>query len=219
LAWLPENERNYWEKRLAETAADEQSITFLALTLDEEGQPIPIANTDVATWLFLENLTEEIVQGASQSEEILKQLQICVVPYPVGLFMQGVGQVATNDAYASSEVWEMYERDPYHSPRTIWGREINLLLLGLNRQIQAAYDAEGKLRDANLDSYVRELNTILNKTLTAIEASGLKYNELWSYRIEDGQLRPARYATTTDIQLWNLTNLAVEFLLEKEKER
>ncbi|MCH7677020.1 hypothetical protein IH879_19025, partial [candidate division KSB1 bacterium] len=40
----------------------------------------------------------------------------------------------------------------------------------------------------------------------------------WSYRIEGGKLLPVRYATTTDIQLWNLTDLAVQFLLERLKD-
>jgi hypothetical protein len=112
-------------------------------------------------------------------------------------------------------VWENFKRDIYHSPLTIWGREVNLLLLGLTRQILAAYNVDGHIRDARLNTYVRDLRVILNKTLVAVDSSKLKHNELWSYRIEGETLFPARYTTTTDIQLWNLTELAVQYLLER----
>ena len=48
-----------------------------------------------------------------------------------------------------------------------------------------------------------------------MHASGLEHNELWSYRIEGGRLRPTRYGTTSDIQLWSGTNLAVQFALAR----
>jgi hypothetical protein len=60
---------------------------------------------------------------------------------------------------------------------------------------------------------VRSLKETLTQTVDAVEASGLKHNELWSYRIEGGRLLPVRYATSTDIQLWNVTDLAVQFAL------
>ena len=49
----------------------------------------------------------------------------------------------------------------------------------------------------------------------AADASGLGHFELWSYRIEDGRLLPVRYGSSTDVQLWNLTDLAVQFVLER----
>jgi hypothetical protein len=55
---------------------------------------------------------------------------------------------------------------------------------------------------------------VLTRTIDAVETSGLKHNELWSYRIEGGRLLPIRYGASTDIQLWNVTDLAVQFALE-----
>jgi hypothetical protein len=187
----------------------------LAISLDAKGQPIPVANTDVGTWLFLENATEKILRGEIKPEEVIKRLKVFVTPYPVGLFLEGVGVTVSNDAYASSEVWESFNRDLYHSPRVIWGREVNLLFLGLARQIHAAYDSTGRLKDANLNSYVRELRAILDKTFTAVEASGLNHSELWSYRIEAESFAVA-LCRSTDIQLWNLTDLAVQYALTPE---
>jgi hypothetical protein len=64
-------------------------------------------------------------------------------------------------------------------------------------------------------SYVESLRRALEANAAAVEASGLSHNELWSYRIEDGALRPIRYGTSSDIQLWNVTDLAVGFLLDR----
>ena len=217
LDWLSTEERAYWETVIARGDAGKQDIEFLGISLDEKGQPIPVVHTDVATWLFLNNFTEEILRGEMKPEDVLGRLKMFVVPYPVGLFLEGIGPAVANDVYASLGVWENFKRDLYHSPRVIWGREVNLLFLGLAKQILAAYDAEGRIKDANLGPYVQELRAILEKTLVAVEASGLKHNELWSYRIERERLVPARYATTTDIQLWNLTDLAVQFMLERLK--
>ena len=215
LDWLSGQERTYWENIFAKSAVEQDGIEFLALSLDENGQPIPVVNTDLATWLFLEDLTDKILEDKVKPEEVIKRLRIFVVPYPVGLFFEGVGPAVANDVYASSGVWENFQRDIYHSPQVVWGREVNLLFLGLAKQILAAYDSEGRIKDAILDSYVQELRAILNKTLTAVESSGLKHNELWSYRIVNKNLLPARYPTTSDIQLWNLADLAVQYLLER----
>ncbi|MFQ5651254.1 MAG: hypothetical protein ACE5IY_15050 [bacterium] len=215
LASLPDEERIYWEKMISTTKIGQQDIDFLAISLDAEGQPIPVANTDYSTWLFLADFTNEILAGNLAPEEVLKWLRIFLIPYPVGLYVEGVGPVAASDTYASSEVRESYRRDPYHSPRTIWGREVNLLLLGLARQIAAAFDSHGRIKNARLEPYVQELQAVLEKTTAAVESSGLEHNELWTYRIADRKLRAARYATSSDIQLWNLTDLAVQYLLEE----
>src|SRR6185312_15527950 len=57
LAWLPAEERAYWNTVLARTDAGRDSLVFLALSLDSAGTPIPIVNTDPATDLFLGDFT------------------------------------------------------------------------------------------------------------------------------------------------------------------
>jgi hypothetical protein len=192
LAWLPAQERSYWRKVMGEHGPLRDSLSFLALSLDGSGKPIPVVNTDPATGLFL--------GGSSKSDSLLLALAPFVQPYPVGLFVEGLGPLVANDAYASRHVWERFKADAYHSPRVVWGREVNLLLLGL----------------ANLtDSFDPVVRVALDRTLRAVEASGLGYNELWSYRIEEDRLLPIRYGTSSDVQLWNTTDLAVEFVLAR----
>jgi hypothetical protein len=62
---------------------------------------------------------------------------------------------------------------------------------------------------------VRTLDEALRRVTAAVRASGLAHNELWSYRVDAGRLLPSRYGTSTDVQLWNTTDLAVQFVLSR----
>ncbi|HEY4644145.1 MAG TPA: hypothetical protein VIH68_05445, partial [Bacteroidota bacterium] len=212
LRWLSLKERSFWEGVLARNEAAKQNLKYLALSLDEDGNPIPVVNTDPATLLFLEDFTGRILNGHVKAEQVLDLVRPFLLPYPVGLFVEGLGPLVSNDAYASETVWENFAKDPYHSPRTVWGREVNLLLLGLAKQLSACYDATGQLRNAGLESYAAQLRRAFDDVVRAVTASGLKHNELWSYRIEEGTLFPVRYGSSSDVQLWNVTDLAVQYL-------
>ena len=184
LASLPDLERAHWDSVLARSGFFERSgdtLRFYAISLDSMGRPIPVMNTDQAMLSFTP-------QGLGSAEPFL-------LPYPIGLFVDGLGPVIANDAYAPPAVWQMFERDLYHSPRVVWGREVNILLTALARRGDAARSA----RDSILD---------------AVERSGLRHAELWSYRIDGTGLHPIRYGSSGDVQLWSLTDLAVQFLLD-----
>lgn len=217
LADLPAGARVYWRRRLEETGAADRPLAFLAVALDGAGLPIPVANTDPATDLFLTDHTDAVLRGMEEPRAVVEMLDVFARPYPVGLFVEGLGPLVANDAYADSTVRRRFREDAYHSPRVVWGREVNLLFIGLARQIGAAYDQSGRPRDGSADTraYVDALRRTLAAGRDAVEASGLRHNELWSYRIEGDTLRPVRYGTSSDIQLWNVTDLAVRFLLDR----
>ena len=88
-------------------------------------------------------------------------------------------------------------------------------------QIEGAADSNGRARNtaANVNGevsfYVDQLKGALMRTYLAVEESGLKHNELWSYEISGGVLKPIRYGASTDVQLWNVTDLAVQFVLKR----
>ena len=212
LQWLPADERAYWQGVLAATSADRQPFEFVAISLDSAGRPIPVVNTDPATWLFLRDGRDTTSTAIAA---VTRDVRAIMRPYPVGLFVDRLGPVVANDAYASTSVWEAFRRDTYHSPRVVWGREVNLLLLGLANQISGATDAAGRPRDPALTAYVTEMRDALRRANASVEASGLKHNELWSYEISGGTLRPIRYGASTDVQLWNVTDLAVQFVLSR----
>jgi hypothetical protein len=212
LQWLPADERAYWQGVLASTSADRQPFEFVAISLDSAGRPIPVVNTDPATWLFLRDGRDTTSPAIAA---VTRDVRAIMRPYPVGLFVDRLGPLVANDAYASTSVWEVFRGDTYHSPRVVWGREVNLLLLGLANQISGATDAAGRPRDPALTAYVTEMRDALRRANASVEASGLKHNELWSYEISGGTLRPIRYGASTDVQLWNVTDLAVQFVLSR----
>jgi len=213
LASLPENERRYWRGALSASNAARDSVTFLALSLDASGVPIPVMNTDPATALFLIDLSGRTMTPVSV--EPFRNVDPFVRQYPAGLFVESLGPLVANDAYATPEVWSAFENDRYHSPRVVWGREVNLITLGLAHQLAAAVDEQGRPRDPALAPYVTRLAAALRRTQRAVDASGLRHFELWSYRIESDRLLPTRYGTSSDVQLWNTTSLAVQWALSK----
>jgi hypothetical protein len=204
LAWLPAAERAYWQRVLDSTPSAKSALTFLAISLDSAGRPIPVVNTDPATGLLLRDATDVSPDAIA---DVRRDVAAIMRDYPVGLFVDRLGPLVANDAYAPPSVWEAFRRDTYHSPRVVWGREVNLVLLGLANQINGG-------RSSADPGYLDEMRAALMRTNTAVEASGLKHNELWSYEIQDGVLRPIRYGASTDVQLWNVTDLAVQFVLK-----
>jgi hypothetical protein len=197
LSWLPQGEGDFWRQALRGETAPRDSLRFLALSLDGDGQPIPIVNTDPAMLLLLGPLSLERTRALV--DPIMRS-------YPWGLFVDGLGPLTSNDTYAPQEVWEAFRRDAYHSPTVVWGRDVNILLAGLALQV----------RDAAPGADVSPLRAALRRTLDAAEQSGLRYAELWSYRVEAGRLVPTRYGISSDVQLWSLTDLVVQYLLSQE---
>jgi hypothetical protein len=184
---LAPDEANYWSAIVARSGIPSDTLRFPAVSLDSAGNPIPVMTTDPAMWLLLQR------QDSAREAELLRPF---LLPYPVGLFIDGVGLAVANDAYAPPAVWTMFEKDLYHSPRVVWGREVNVLLAALAT----------RNRPGAIDS-VR----------TAVARSGLQYAELWSYKFEGGALRPVRYGSSSDVQLWTLTDLAVQYLLNSRR--
>ena len=214
---MPPAERNYWTRLVASTKADQDSLVFLAIALDGAGRPIGVANTDPATGLFLGEIGGgSSVAGSAVADDVLRDVRLFVRPYPVGLLIAEVGPVVANDAYAPPSVWQAFVRDPYHGPRVVWGREVNLFLLGVSGRVAAASPIGGAptSSDAARSAYVGELRTAMQRVRSAVEASGF-HSELWSYEVSNGRVVPARYGTSADVQLWSTTDLVVQFTLSR----
>jgi hypothetical protein len=187
LASLPSDEQAYWDTVLARHGLPGDTLRFPAIALDSAGRPIPVMSTDPGMWLLL------VHQDSTRENELLRPF---LLPYPAGLFIDGVGLAVANDAYATPAVWEMFANDLYHSPRVVWGREINILLASL----------AARHRQAAIDS-----------VQSAVARSGLQYAELWSYKFDGGSIRAVRYGSSSDVQLWTLTDLAVQYLLNASR--
>jgi hypothetical protein len=210
---LPAVEQSYWDGVLAAVAPVRQTDTlrFLAVSLDSGGRPIPIVNTDPAMRLLIVRLN-----GA----EVRAQVEPMLRPYPIGLFVDGLGPVTANDAYAPAEIRDAFRQDAYHSPTVVWGRDVNELLAGLALQLQSYGAGQSPLAHGERGSGGEAeawLTDALHRINDAVDRSGLRHAELWSYAIENGQLVPQRYGSSSDVQLWSLTDLAVQFLLNQPR--
>jgi hypothetical protein len=145
---------------------------------------------------------------AAAVQTLLRDVRLFARAYPVGLLVDGVGPVVANDAYAPPSVWRAFERDQYHGPRVVWGREVNLFLLGVASRL--ASDAAAPA----LVPHLAELRASLERVRSAVQASGFR-SELWSYEVRDGRVVPVRYGTGSDVQLWSTSDLAVQFALSR----
>ncbi|HEX4632872.1 MAG TPA: alpha,alpha-trehalase TreF, partial [Gemmatimonadales bacterium] len=197
LSVLPDSVRKYWIGVLGRTPLPD-TLPFLALSLDSTGQPIAVLNTDPAMALLVDRVPPRAARALA--EPLLR-------PYPVGLFVRDLGPLTANDANAAPEVWQGFAGDAYHSPTVVWGRDVNLLVAGLAQSILDADSTD----QSDIDSLRREIDTVRG----AVERSGMGYNELWSYRIAGDSLHPERYGVSSDVQLWTLTDIAVQYLLDK----
>ena len=209
LASMSDVERSHWTRVLGSTGADTAGVEFLALALDAEGNPIAVANTDPGTGLFLGPSRRLPVSPAGVQDATLRDVRLFERAYPVGLFIDRVGPVVANDAYAPPAVWPVFERDRYHGPRVVWGREVNLFLLGVAGRIASA--ARTGISD---DSYIGELRAAIDRVMEAVRSSGFR-SELWSYDFQNGVPVPVRYGTGSDVQLWSTTDLAVQYALSR----
>ena len=206
IAIMPATEQAWWTPRMT----DIDSLTFLAVALEANGAPIGVANTDVATRLFLGDGDGPVTSpSADQVARARRDAALFVRPYPSGLFVDRIGPVVANDAYSSPTVWDAFLKDPYHGPRVVWGREVNLFLLGLAGRISRAEQTGGVAA-----AVTNEFRDALSKVRTAVEQSGF-HTELWSYDFERGQLGAVRYGSGADIQLWSTTDLAVQYTLSR----
>jgi hypothetical protein len=187
------------------------SLTFLAVALDSAGAPVARGQHRPGHAALPRRGRAGAGAGAAPGDAaadsaLLRDVRLFARAYPAGLLVARVGPAVSNDAYAAPAVWREFDRDPYHGPKVVWGREVNLFLLGVADRIAAA--------GAGRAAYVRELRDAFDRVGAAAEAAGFK-SELWSYEVRDGAARAVRYGSGNDVQLWTTTDLAVQFARSK----
>ena len=105
-------------------AMGERPLAFHALSLDEQGRPIPILHSDEGFRLLL----TEPPSGA----ELERCIEAIMRPFPAGL-VTDAGVVVANPALASPEVRKEFSRYAYHGT-VIWSWQQALLAVGIERQ-------------------------------------------------------------------------------------
>jgi hypothetical protein len=148
------------------------ALSFHALSLDENGRPVPILHSDEGFRLLL-------------SEPPVAELERCVVaimrPFPAGL-VTDVGLLVANPAPADAELEREFTRFAYHGT-VVWSWQQALLAAGFERQ----------LRRGDLPASTRAMLSSARAQLWAVIERGkaLRTSELWSwsYTAGSGQFR------------------------------
>lgn len=152
------------------SALDQQPLRFHALSLDAQGRPVPILNSDEGFRLLL-SLPDE--------GELARSVDAIMRPFPAGL-MTDAGLVVANPAPAGPELELEFTRYAYHGT-VVWSWQQALLAAGLDRQLARA-DLGPAMR-AQLTRARAELWRVIDQT------RALRTSELWSWSYAEGRYR------------------------------
>ncbi len=173
------------------------AVRFHALSLDVNGAPVPIMNSDEGFALLF---------GEPDAEHLRRDAASLLKPFPAGL-MTEVGMLVADPVYAATDVQERFSRNAYHGV-VVWSWQQALFAAGLQRQLSRS-DLAPAVR-ANLLKAQQLL-------WQAIDASrSMNNSELWSWSFGDGHYRIAAFGAagadadeSNAAQLWSTVYLAV----------
>jgi hypothetical protein len=167
-------------------------LSFPALSLNAQGKPIPVMNSDPVFELFL---------GRPSDKEIKKLLPIFTLPYPIGLKTQ-VGLLVSNPAYTlNPKDWKNLNYNAYQGT-VIWVWAQEMLRLGLLKQ------EKREVSNPPLISELKAENRFYAHTEK--ELGPLLLSELYTWQVKNKKMNPVPYGvlkgsqTEADaIQLWS----------------
>jgi hypothetical protein len=179
-------------------------ITYRAVSLDANGDPVPVMNTDDGFVMLFNKPSDAFLQEAAGR---------IIRPFPAGLRTE-VGLVVANTAYDvfNSNLQKTFTRGDYHGT-VIWSWQQAMLAAGLERQLKRT-DLQ-----AETSAQLRSAQTELWKVIQA--ASGLHTGELWSWKAQNGKsvydsfadaaVAEKRFVDESNAaQLWSTVYLAVQ---------
>ncbi len=179
------------------TALGDADLTYHALSLDADGRPVPILNSDEGFALLFTD---------PAPADLDRAVAAVMRPFPAGL-MTDVGLLVANPVLADPVVQARFSRNAYHGT-VVWSWQQALFAAGLERQ----------LRRPDLPPAIRARLVAAQATLwQAIEATrSFGDSELWSWAFADGRYTVAPFgASGADVdesnaaQLWSTVYLAV----------
>lgn len=172
-------------------------LSFNAISLDRNGRPVPIINSDDGFLLMF---------GHPSAAELEAFVGAAMRPFPAGL-MTDIGLLVANAAQAAPEVEDRFGPGAYHGA-VVWSWQQALFAAGLERQLSRS-DLPGRTRTVLTDAQA--------KLWRAIDAARATANsELWSWAFRDGRYQVVAFgAGKQDVdesnaaQLWSTVYLAV----------
>jgi hypothetical protein len=180
----------------AVAALGSDSVHFRAVSLDAQGRPVPILNSDEGfALLFLD----------AAPAEVERAVDTLTRAFPAGL-LTDVGLLVANPAYAPDALEPPFDRSRYHGT-VIWSWQQALLAGGIERQL-GREDLTASAREALMQARSR-----LQAAIAAADA--LRGSELWSwsqvngrYRVEPFGQRERDETESNAAQLWSTVQLA-----------
>jgi len=175
-------------------------LSFYALSLDKEGKPVEVMNSDAGFRLF---------NGNPSPDEIRGVLKIIDLPYPLGLAGSS-GIFTANPVFASDKsLRKTLDRNGYHGT-VVWSWQMALMEKGLMKQIKRFQGKPGN------DKLVKDMFKSLSNLRKMEENAGdLVNSELWTYKIENGKMKPIAYGAEAEtetesnpVQLWSTVGLS-----------
>lgn len=178
-------------------ALGDDVVTFNALSLDEQGRPVPVMHSDDGFTLLLDTPPPDRLERA---------LEALTRPFPAGLATP-IGMLVANPAFAGPEVQARFTSGAYHGT-VVWSWQQAMMVAGLDRQLARA-DLPSGLRT--------RLAAARTQLWSAIDAAGeLRSSELWSWSYGDGRYRPQPFGVRSAdadeanaAQLWSTVFLAL----------
>ncbi|MCX7882715.1 MAG: hypothetical protein N2314_05800 [Brevinematales bacterium] len=179
---------------------------FYVLSLGEQGEKRWVMHSDVGMLLAFEELTAEEV------ENILVVLQL---GYPLGLDTP-VGIVVANPSLSQDAfLYYALDRRAYHGT-VVWGWQQVLLQVGLIRQYQ-------RMKAMGNEGLAEKISWLLARLWERQKtAQNFLTSELWSWRVEDGEIVPLPYGVEQEsatesnpYQLWSTSFLTTVYLYKK----
>ena len=207
---------NIWKKFLVKN--DNYKDGILALSLDQNKNPIPIIQSDTLFMLLdfpIDNKNEWLYPACNQiGNEI-----------PKGL-MCDAGMLVASPEFAPQQYKKMFDRNHYHG-QVVWAWQNLMLKIALQKQLNKwVIPSHTNIKLEKIQEEI--LQQMLNRISQIIEAlSEWSTSELWSWKDDsNGKIIPAVYgqasgdnAESNAVQLWSAAALGsqlwdkMEFLI------
>ncbi|HEX7802414.1 MAG TPA: hypothetical protein VF471_06625 [Pseudoxanthomonas sp.] len=172
-------------------------LEFPAISLDEQGRPVPVLHSDEGFRLLF---------GRPDAATLERDIEALMRPFPAGL-LTDAGLLVANPAYADSEVWPRFDKNAYHGT-VVWAWQQAVMAAGLQRQL-ARTDLTASAR-----ARLTAAQTRLWQVIRAADA--VRTSELWSWSYADGRYRVEPFGAqgahedeSNAAQLWSTVFLAL----------
>jgi hypothetical protein len=178
-------------------SVDDSAVSFPALALTGEEQPVPVIHSDVGF---------ELLFGRPTSTALGSEVTGLMRPFPAGL-LTPVGLVVANPVFAGPAIQGKLTRSAYHGT-VVWSWQQAVLAAGLRRQLQR------QDLPAPLQEHLRAAQSRLWRAIGA--AHSMRNSELWTWSFARGRYEIAPFgANAADAdesnaaQLWSTVYLAI----------